>query len=308
MTIVFATDGSENARFAAQFLARYPAPPDTETLCCSVYSPISAVTGAAHPVLAGILTGRIAAAIEEVKQKAQVAAHDAAEFLSQVGFDAEALILEGDPASKICEIAQERNAALTVFGAAGTGGVEGLLTGSVARSLAHQSKGSFLVVRQHPFALPNGLRAIYATDLSEQSAASRKALPHLAPQRFAELEIVTVTSDMTAMKSAMKSEDQGASSVGEKNVDEWRSCITEWHDEKLRAIQNELISVAERITRTVILEGDPRRALVEHAAKHNADLVIAGARTHSLLSRLFIGSVSEHLVYRAPCSVMVIRA
>lgn len=307
MIIVLATDGSDNARFAAEFLERYPAPPGTKIFCCSVYSPITAVTATAHPVLGAIIGERIAAAIEEAKQTARKAAHDASESLARAGFDTEALVMEGDPASKICEITEEKNASLTVFGAVGKSGVEGLLTGSVARALVHQTKGNFLVVRQHPFALPKGLRAVYATDLGEQSFIATKALPELAPTRFEELEIVTVASDMSAVEATMRSGKESERTTGERDPEEWRESIANWREVRLTEIQNELMGTAELISKTVILEGDPRRALVEHVADRNADLLIVGARTHSILTRLFIGSVSEHLVYHAPCSVMVIR-
>jgi len=56
----------------------------------------------------------------------------------------------------------------------------------------------------------------------------------------------------------------------------------------------------------VLEAGDPAAALVDYANRHQADLIVMGARGHSALRR-FLGSVSSHVVAEAPCSVTVVR-
>jgi nucleotide-binding universal stress UspA family protein len=52
--------------------------------------------------------------------------------------------------------------------------------------------------------------------------------------------------------------------------------------------------------------GDPAAELVEAARELEADLVVLGRRSRSL-RRLVLGSVSDAVVRRAPCDVLVVR-
>jgi nucleotide-binding universal stress UspA family protein len=56
-----------------------------------------------------------------------------------------------------------------------------------------------------------------------------------------------------------------------------------------------------------VIEDDPRGALVEAARASGADLLVVGSHGRSGLSKLFMGSVSSHVVTHAPCSVLVVR-
>jgi nucleotide-binding universal stress UspA family protein len=52
--------------------------------------------------------------------------------------------------------------------------------------------------------------------------------------------------------------------------------------------------------------GDPAAELVDTARELEADLVVLGRRSRSL-RRLVLGSVSDAVVRRAPCDVLVVR-
>jgi nucleotide-binding universal stress UspA family protein len=54
------------------------------------------------------------------------------------------------------------------------------------------------------------------------------------------------------------------------------------------------------------LVGDPRQALHDEIKKRNPSMVIVGQRGMGPLSRLVIGSVSDHLVHHAHCPVVVV--
>jgi len=56
-----------------------------------------------------------------------------------------------------------------------------------------------------------------------------------------------------------------------------------------------------------VIEDDPREALVQAARASGADLLVVGSHGRSGLSKLFMGSVSSHVVAHAPCSVLVVR-
>ena len=61
-----------------------------------------------------------------------------------------------------------------------------------------------------------------------------------------------------------------------------------------------------RVTYSVLEATDPGDVIVDYASHNHVDHIMMGARGHSS-TRRFLGSVSSHVVARAPCSVTVIR-
>jgi nucleotide-binding universal stress UspA family protein len=57
---------------------------------------------------------------------------------------------------------------------------------------------------------------------------------------------------------------------------------------------------------TVVKER-PADAICAWAAKVGASLVVVGSRTRHGVDRVLLGSVAEHVVRHAPCSVLVVR-
>jgi len=57
----------------------------------------------------------------------------------------------------------------------------------------------------------------------------------------------------------------------------------------------------------LVMNGDPRDAILEAAKEVNADLIVMGTHGRSGISRLFMGSVAEEVVRRAPCPVLTVR-
>jgi nucleotide-binding universal stress UspA family protein len=56
-----------------------------------------------------------------------------------------------------------------------------------------------------------------------------------------------------------------------------------------------------------ILRGDPGAAICNLAAELSARAIVVGSRGGGRLKRAFLGSVSDHVVRNAPCSVIVTR-
>lgn len=57
----------------------------------------------------------------------------------------------------------------------------------------------------------------------------------------------------------------------------------------------------------VTLVGNPGKEIVEFAMNLDVDLIVAGTRGHSAEKKLYLGSVSNALAHRAPCSVLIVR-
>lgn len=60
-----------------------------------------------------------------------------------------------------------------------------------------------------------------------------------------------------------------------------------------------------RVT-TQLLHGPAAREIVEKAEKWHANLIVVGSHGYGFWGRL-LGSVSNHVVHHAPCSVLVVR-
>lgn len=60
-------------------------------------------------------------------------------------------------------------------------------------------------------------------------------------------------------------------------------------------------------TDTTVRVGSPAREIVEAARSLLADLIVISTHGRTGLKHVFLGSVAEHVVQRAPCPVFVVR-
>lgn len=59
--------------------------------------------------------------------------------------------------------------------------------------------------------------------------------------------------------------------------------------------------------RTVCLAGKPWRVICDWAAENKVDLIIMPTNGYSGLQHLWLGSVAERVVQKAPCPVLTVR-
>ena len=57
----------------------------------------------------------------------------------------------------------------------------------------------------------------------------------------------------------------------------------------------------------ILIEGDPKRLLLQEAERFGADTIFVGAKGLSRIERVLLGSVSATVAARAPCSVEIVR-
>jgi nucleotide-binding universal stress UspA family protein len=58
---------------------------------------------------------------------------------------------------------------------------------------------------------------------------------------------------------------------------------------------------------TMIVHGEPARALAHCAEEVNADLIVVGTHGRGTVGRALRGSVSAGLIHHAPCDVLIVR-
>ncbi|NJL48006.1 MAG: universal stress protein [Leptolyngbyaceae cyanobacterium SM2_5_2] len=96
----------------------------------------------------------------------------------------------------------------------------------------------------------------------------------------------------------------------ELNLEAWRAEWTRYETENLERLRQ----FAARAHAAGVeaefrqLVGSPGKAICNVAQQWGADLIVVGNRGRSGLSELVLGSVSNYVMHRAPCSVLVLKA
>jgi len=105
------------------------------------------ITGVNVIVISPTLASTVTNYRDYMAEKAQEMLDRAKESCEKQGIQLASKILDGSPASKIAEFAEEEKVDLVIVGSRGLGGMSEAILGSVATSIVHKSKVSVLVVK-----------------------------------------------------------------------------------------------------------------------------------------------------------------
>lgn len=144
MKIMLAVDGSHFSDAAVQALIARPLPKNTEIRVLHVLEPPSWLASRNRPGYAPALDAEWWAA---EKEQAQRLVEDTAELLRSKGLTATSVVEEGDPKSRILDIAGDWNADLIILGSHGRTGLRHFLMGSVSEAVARHARCSVEIVR-----------------------------------------------------------------------------------------------------------------------------------------------------------------
>src|SRR5262245_35985816 len=144
MRVLLATDGSDEAQGAVQFLQALSFPPGTHLHLLSVVAdPTVPVGPFGEPPLTN---WQALQQIQDAERNyAGEACRRAATALSRDGIQVTSATPTGDPAHEILVAAEEVNAELVVVGSRGHSALENFLLGSVARNVAKHVRRPALV-------------------------------------------------------------------------------------------------------------------------------------------------------------------
>jgi nucleotide-binding universal stress UspA family protein len=59
--------------------------------------------------------------------------------------------------------------------------------------------------------------------------------------------------------------------------------------------------------RHIMLEGDPAATILQVASENECDVIVIGTHGRTGLNRVFMGSVAEEVVRKAPCLVLTVK-
>jgi nucleotide-binding universal stress UspA family protein len=136
-------------------------------------------------------------------------------------------------------------------------------------------------------------KLLLATDLSEASSSATDEAFELAARLHAKLLVVSVIDPGSLLLPGGR----------------FRSRVDQERERRERQAQ-ELVERGRDLGLDVsflVWTGDPGDMIVEAAEAERVDMVLVGSHGRGPVGRFFIGSVSEHVVRRAPCPVLVVR-
>jgi nucleotide-binding universal stress UspA family protein len=187
--------------------------------------------------------------------------------------DLQLVLMRGSDVAGLLDAAAEVNADLISVGSHGGSRMAGITFGSVASGMAHYAPCSVLIARTPGNGGFPGL-ILHASDGSSDSLEAARVAGDIAAGHGSKIITVNIGDDL----------DRG---------------------QKLVERTAELIKLAGADPVTEAKKGSPHRAIVELANSARASLVVVGSR--GLTGIRALGSVSERVAHRAPCSVLVVR-
>jgi nucleotide-binding universal stress UspA family protein len=289
MRVLFATDGSKDARAAAAYLKELPLPPATTVRI------VVAVT------LPGFSLEE--PAIREFKrsvlEEARGLADEARAVLVRRELSVETDVVVGDPRAEIVRLADEWRADLIVLGARGLGRIKRLLLGSVSLAVARHASCPVLVVKGRPRKLAS---VLVAMDGSEDSFRAARFLQSLVLPRRTKVRLLSVVEPLRYPTTAPGAVRGQLLRMIKEVEAERRGEL----DKVLERAAAQLDDKLTRVTRSTPT-GAPADEIIAAANDYDTDLVVVGARGRGGMARLLLGSVSEKVLRDARCPVLIVK-
>jgi nucleotide-binding universal stress UspA family protein len=287
MRVLVATDGSQDAKAAVEWVRRLPLADDARFLVVSVIPP---------PV--------VASQADWVTTERQVRVHEAHEAIDEacklLGVAVASRLAEGDAREEIIATAIGWAADLIVLGARGLGAVKEFLLGSVSLGVARHAPCPVLVCKGSPRSVHTITIAHDGSPGAEEALRFVTGLPLLPATR---LRIIGVADPVRYPPTAPEIIG-GALRAAVADIERERRATLERRLAPAIAAARACVSTAD----LSIGLGQPATEILRYADVTDTDLLVLGARGLGTMKRLLLGSVSEAVLRHAGCSVLVVRS
>lgn len=329
LPVILATDGGAPARTAQRLFAAVADPARVSVTVIGVTNPGSAARSAAQSA-AGV--GR---AIVAARRAITRAVEDAVSRLSAEGFTCESVVVPGDPAGRIADLATRRSARLVVMGARPWQdvGIDRLtnrhapgsvLTGttaddgtpradrrtSVSRRVLRDAGTPILAVRECAMRQPpDCLRVIVGYDGSPAADAAIEVLTDLFDPARLDVHLIQIHEPHRDVDVIRSNDGVRRVVVGTRVAvaDEPTAHAVRQH---LHDVQD-LHAAATRLkaagfnVRADVLEGHAEELLVHMVLEDPVDIVVVGSRGLGSLRRVLEGSVSNAMLRLAAATLVM---
>jgi nucleotide-binding universal stress UspA family protein len=286
LRVLLATDGSPDARNAAEWLVGFPLARGSTILV------LSAVTIPPSPITFPALKELQLSLFAEGRR----ACDEAAGLLRARWPDVDISVADGDPREQILRAAEAWKPGLAVLGRRGLGGLERLLLGSVSLTAARHLPCSVLIPQGSPRAIH---RVVVGVDGSETSRRAADFVVALALEPDVQIDVVAVAESVFVPSSLSFAVREPLRALAAEADEQEQARLRD----VLARVVGALSERAQVNTHTPL--GDPARQLLARAAA--ADLLVVGSRGLGAVRRLLLGTVSEKVLQHAPCPVLIVK-
>lgn len=148
--------------------------------------------------------------------------------------------------------------------------------------------------------LEKQMKILMASDGSANALAAADFIVGLAKSNEIEVHLIQVLGEKELSQA-------GAVSPW---MPVWSKRVSPEHMQQLAQVNVDALAMLSCHCRSVSMSypcGEPRGCILAEAESRAVDLIVMGAHGHSVLDRVVLGSVSEHVATHADCSVAVVR-
>jgi nucleotide-binding universal stress UspA family protein len=289
MHVFLATDGSQGARAAEQWVAAFPfASPPKVT--------IATVCPAADLESAAIdLSAPVQSLLKQCRQDSEKLLEATAARVEGWTSQVDTLLLDGHPADELLRAIDKAHPDVVVVGSRGLGTVRRWLLGSVSERIAAHARCSVLIVREAQESR-GPQRVLIAHDGSPAADAAIDRFARLPLGSNRSVSVVGVVETMPAYGTELLV-------AGDDTLESAHAAA----EARLQAAGTRLSSSGAAFTTTVRRGYDVASTILDEAAAETSDLIVLGSRGKSALDRFLLGSASLRVVNHAHCSVWIER-
>lgn len=289
MRLILATDGSETAEYAAEFLTRLRLGPKDEIIVLHVISQIP-YDDDYH--------AQIMQAIKRVSPKILKSAVNILQPLKAAVTSVEE---HGYPDDRIIEKAIDTDSDLIVMGASGVKGIQKLFLGSSTRSVAIKSPVSVLVVKRPKRHVTGPIKILFATDGSESAGLAGSFLSTIPFPEDTELTILNIAwTPVSEIPETLVME------INERMKAEAARVRTEIMKDSEKIIDNARTSMRKCFRKINVLSkfGEPSVEILNAEHSLTVDIIVIGCRGLRGLKGM-MGSVSRRVLGHSENSVLI---
>lgn len=231
----------------------------------------------------------------QIEKKAKEKLEPVEKALKSKGAKVNVKFASGNPAQSIADLAKSLNVDFTCVLPLKHGKVESFFVGSTSRKVAKLSPGNTIVLRPGPKSLKH---IVFAFDGSKDSIAALKQITtklDLKKRKIKTtvLHVVTVPHVMAIVPEVNYTLEKNLLMHGEVVIAE--------------ALE-ELKSLGIEDVKTELMTGEPAEKIIDYAKKTDAEMIVLGAKGHSPVEHLILGSVTDRVTTHAPMSVAICKS
>ena len=221
-----------------------------------------------------------------LREPCEVALNKAMAMAEDEGAEIRPVCVMGEPYETIVDVAEDEGRDLIVMG---TKGPKFLVGSTTARVIGFSSQDVLLVPDRASIAWERILLATDGSDYSRKAAAKALNLVQFSGGTLKVVSVLEISPHIYAV-------------------------APELTQEKIKLPKQYVEEVKEQASsRGILAEGFVREAesadevIIELAQNKDIDLIVMGSHGHTGLKRLLMGSVTERVIGKAPCPVLVVK-